>query len=75
MFKTELKQLMRIGLGIATAFILTHYGKLIFTEKGGLWASIVMLCLVLALAIKIYYRIMVIKYYEKDTHIRLFENR
>ena len=78
MFNNEIKQLFRMGTGISLLYLFFHYSKQIsgtvFTEKGGLWALITMLCIVLALAIKIYYRIMVIKYHEKNTHIRLFEN-
>jgi hypothetical protein len=78
MFNNEIKQLLRLGTGFTVLYLLFHYSKLImenvFSEKGGIWAVISMLSIVLALAIKIYYRIMVIKYQEKNIHIRLFEN-
>lgn len=70
----EIKQLSRLAALIAVLYCIYNYGKLLFSEKGSLWAAVVMLAVVLALVIRIYYRIMIIKYHEKDVHIRLFEN-
>ena len=47
--------------------------KFIFTEKGLIYSTFILASVVIAFVIKIYYRIVVIKYYEKDTNIDLFK--
>lgn len=77
-FKREISSL------ICLIFILLS-GKLILSQKEAilsfLFSATGLICLCftvaafnLALGIKIYYRIQVIKYHEKDTHIRLFKD-
>ncbi len=74
----ELKELSIVAVIILSAWFLLNYGKSIlhwlFTETGATYTVFFMASIVIAIAIKIYYRIMVIKYHEKDTRIKLFEN-
>ncbi|WPQ60667.1 hypothetical protein SIO70_20150 [Chitinophaga sancti] len=70
----EFRQLFRLAAAVSLLYCVYNYGKLLVSEQGSLWAAIVMLAVVLALVIRIYFRIMVIKYYEKYVHIKLFEN-
>lgn len=70
----EIKQFSQLITTIALIYICCNYGKLLLSEQGCLWSAIIMLTVVLSLAIRIYYRIIVIKYHEKDIHIKLFEN-
>ncbi|WPV66154.1 MULTISPECIES: hypothetical protein [unclassified Chitinophaga] len=73
-FYPEMKQLFRLAMAVAFLFCIYNYGKILFTEQGSVWSAVFMLAVVLALVIRIYFRIMIIKYHEKDIHIRLFEN-
>jgi len=74
----ELKQ---VSTAIAIAgffFLLYNYGNqalaFLFSETGLVCSTFFFVAIAVAYCIKIYYRIMVIKYHEKDTRIRLFEN-
>ena len=73
----ELKELSFVALIISGALFLYNYGtmtvKFIFTEKGLIYSTFILASVVIAFVIKIYYRIVVIKYYEKDTNIDLFK--
>ena len=73
----ELKEISIVSLIILGIWILYNYGtaiiKFIFTREGMIYSAFFFASVVIAIAIKIYYRIMVIKYYEKDTDIELFK--
>jgi len=77
-FYTELKQLFRLAVIVFLVFYIYNnrqqVATALFSEKGMTWAAFTLLSIVLALVIKIYYRMIIIKYYEKDTRIRLYEN-
>ncbi|HNU87600.1 MAG TPA: hypothetical protein PKJ94_04900 [Ferruginibacter sp.] len=72
----ELKDLGFAATIVASVWLLYNYGKEIFrwmlTENGRLYVVFFMAGIVISIAIKIYYRVMVIKYHEKDTRIELF---
>lgn len=73
----ELKEISTAGLLIAAAWFLYNYGKVVFqwmiSPAGMIWSACFMAGIVIAIVIKIYFRIMVIKYHEKDTRIELFK--
>ncbi len=72
----ELKDLAFAATIVASVWLLYNYGKEIFrwmlTENGRLYVVFFMAGIVICIAIKKYYRVMVIKYHEKDTRIELF---
>jgi len=74
----ELKEISIVALIVSVLYLVYNYGsafiKLILTEKGLIWSAYFLVAVVIALAIKMYYRIMVIKYYEKDTNKELFKH-
>ncbi len=74
----ELKEISLAAFIITAIWVIYNYGtaiiKFIFTEKGLICSTFFFASVVLALAIKMYYRIMVIKYHEKDTKIELFKH-
>ena len=74
----ELKEISLAALLISGIWFLYNYGitmlKFIFTEKGLIISAFFFASVIIAIAIKMYYRIMVIKYYEKDTNIELFKH-
>ena len=76
-FFQELKDISRILLVLGTLWSLYYYGKTIadfvFSNTGMIYSTFFCASLVIGIAIKIYYRIMVIKYHEKDTNIQLFQ--
>lgn len=74
----ELKELSIVALvscGVLGAY---NYGneilKFIFTETGLMLAAFLFISIIIALAIKIHFRIIIIKYYEKDINIELFKH-
>ena len=73
----ELKEISWVALIISGICFSYNYGttiiKFIFTEKGMIYSVFFFASVVIAIVIKIYYRIIVIKYYEKDTNIELFK--
>jgi hypothetical protein len=73
----ELKELSIVTTIIFSAWFLLNYGKALLqwllTETGTTYAVFFMASVVIGIAIKIYYRVMVIKYHEKDTNIELFK--
>jgi hypothetical protein len=73
----ELKEMFLVGFIIAAIWALytrgNTIGKFIFTEKGLICLAFFFASTVIAITIKMYYRIMVIKYHEKDTDIELFK--
>ncbi|MCU0323142.1 MAG: hypothetical protein MUE72_12040 [Chitinophagaceae bacterium] len=77
-FYQELKDISKVALIITSSWLLYNYGttilKFIFTEKGLMVTTFFFASLVIGIAIKMYYRVMVIKYHEKDTNIELFKN-
>lgn len=74
----ELKVISLVALIISGIRLLYNYGntilKFIITETGLIVTVFFFASLIIAITIKIYYRIMVIKYYEKDTNIELFKH-
>mgnify|MGYP000873800403 CR=1 FL=1 len=72
----ELKELTMAATVITAAWVLFNYGKALFqwiiSPEGMIWCAYGMVCVIIALVIKIYFRILVIKYHEKDTRIELF---
>jgi hypothetical protein len=72
----ELKELSAAAFAIFLVRFLYNYGKIIldwvFTEKGQLYTVFFMAGVVICIAIKMYYRVMVIKYHDIDTQIELF---
>ena len=74
----ELKEISLVALIISGIWFLYSYGttirKFIFTEKGLILSVFFFLTVIIAITIKMYYRIMVIKYYEKDINIELFKH-
>lgn len=73
----ELKEVSAAALAIFAIWFIYSYGKTIvqwlLTEEGHLYSMFFMAGLVLAIVVKLYYRVMVIKYHEKDTNIALFK--
>ena len=73
----ELKEVSAAALAIFAIWFIYSYGKAIvqwlLTEEGHFYTVFFMAGLILAMVIKLYYRIMVIKYHEKNTGIELFK--
>lgn len=73
----ELKELSAAAFVIAASWFLFNYGSMLFqwaiSPEGMIWCAYGMVCVIIALVIKIYFRILVIKYHEKDTRIELFK--
>jgi len=73
----ELKEMSLVAFIISGVWCLYNYGsaiiQFIFTEKGMICTTFFFASVIIAIAIKMYYRVMVIKYYEKDTNIELFK--
>lgn len=73
----ELKELSTVAAVVFSAWFLFNYGKALvqwlLTETGTTYAVFFMASVVIGISIKIYYRVMVIKYHEKDTNIELFK--
>ena len=74
----ELKEMSLLAAAIATVWAAYNYGKNVlrfaFSPTGLTYLTFLMAAIVLGMVIKMYYRIIVIKYHEKDTHIQLFKN-
>lgn len=74
----ELKEITLVALAISGIWVLYNYGttiiKFIFTEKGMLCSTFFFASVIITITIKMYYRMMVIKYHEKDTKIALFKH-
>ncbi|MBL0182147.1 MAG: hypothetical protein IPP96_07585 [Chitinophagaceae bacterium] len=73
----ELKEISFASALITAVWFLYNSGEEIFrwmlTETGRMYVVFFMAGIVISITIKIYYRVMVIKYHEKDTHIELFK--
>jgi len=73
----ELKELSSLAFIGGVIWLFYNYGKDILnflsSNTGLIYLSFLLVAIVLGIAIKMYYRVIVIKYYEKDTDIRLFE--
>lgn len=71
----ELGLLFFIGIIITLVY---EYGSIslhwLFTFKGVVYLCFFMVSIVLGISIKTFYRIIAIKYYEKDTNLVIFEN-
>lgn len=76
-FYPEIKQVSRIISTVVAAWALYTYGSwllgLAVSPTGMTYIAFFMVAIVLGQVIRLYYRIMVIKYSEKDTRIELFE--
>jgi len=74
----ELRQLSLLAITILTIWCLYTYHTVlltwVFSTKGMIYVTFSMATLVLAIVIKIYYRMIVIKYHEKDSSIQLFNH-
>lgn len=72
----ELKESSLAILAVAALWFLYNYGnnlvKWALSREGAIWCAYFMIGVITALVIKIYFRILVIKYHEKDTSIELF---
>lgn len=73
----ELKESSLAILAVAALWFLYNYGtslvKWALLREGAIWCAYFMIGVITALVIKIYFRILVIKYHEKDTAIELFK--
>jgi len=73
----ELKEISTLALIISAIWLLYNYGITIlqftFTETGLMITTFFFASVVIGITIKMYYRIMVIKYHEKDTNIELLK--
>jgi len=73
----ELKEMSFAAVVIAVVWFFYNFGEEIFrwmlTETGRMYLVFFMAGIVISITIKIYYRVMVIKYHEKNTHIELFK--
>ena len=74
----ELKEISSLTIIMAIIYLIYNHGinilKLIFTETGLLISAFVLVSAIIGIAIKIYFRIIIIKYHEKSTNIELFKN-
>lgn len=74
----EFKQITQLFLIIFFGWLLYSYGEksvqYILSFEGLTYLVFFFVAILLAISIKLYYRIIVIKYHEKDTKIKLFEN-
>jgi hypothetical protein len=72
-----LKEISLAVAGILAVWAAYVYGTsvlhFLFTKTGLISLTFLMASIVLGMVIKIYYRIMVIKYYEKDINIGLYK--
>ena len=72
-----LKELSTVGLLVIMFWFLKIYGKSFghwaVSETGLIYTVFLLVTIVLGLSIKMFYRMMVIKYYEKSTEIELFK--
>ena len=74
----ELKELGTLAIIGGIIWLLYNYGKSIanflLSDTGLIYLSFLLVAIVLGVTIKMYYRVIVIKYHEKDTNIALFQN-
>jgi hypothetical protein len=77
-YAKEAKSLLYFAiLVLSLQFLYSHREAILsflFSTIGLIYLCFLVAALNLALAIKIYYRMQVIKYYEKDTRLRLFND-
>jgi hypothetical protein len=73
----ELKETSIAGFILLCIILLYNYGtsliQWLLTERGQLNTIFFLASIVIGIVIKMYYRIMVIKYHEKDTNIELYK--
>lgn len=73
----EFKELSLVATLVSGSWFLYNYGttilKFIFTETGLICSAFFFASMVLGIAIKMFYRLMAIKYYEKSTNIELLK--
>lgn len=76
-FYAEIRQLSRLAAFIAVVWAIYAYGSkladAVLSNTGMICIAFLFMAIVLGQVIRLYYRIMVIKYAEKDTRIELFE--
>lgn len=74
----EIKQISQLLSVVAVAWALYTYGSSLagaaLSKTGITWITFLLVAVVLGQVIRLYYRIMVIKYAEKDTRLQLFED-
>lgn len=74
----EFKQITQLFLIIFFGWLLYSYGeksvKYLLSFEGLTYLVFFFVAILLAISIKLYYRIIVIKYHEKDTNIQLFKH-
>lgn len=77
-FYAEIRQLSRLAAFIAVGWAVYAYGNKLadaaLSNTGMTCIAFLFMAIVLGQVIRLYYRIMVIKYAEKDTRIKLFED-
>ena len=75
----ELKELSLVAAIVAGAWFLYHYGLSVahwlFTGDGSIYLTFFMASMVIGISLKIYYRLMEIKYYDRDSRIKLFNDK
>ncbi len=73
-----LKELSALGFIGGLIWLFYNYGKsilhFVLSNTGLIYLSFLLVAIVLGIAIKMYYRVIVIKYHEKNTNIQLFQN-
>ncbi len=76
-YAREILSIIAIVTSIIAVYEFAAHGDAIlsavFSQTGCIYMCFLALGIVLCLVIKIHFRMIVIKYYEKDTRIRLFE--
>ena len=72
-----LKELSAVGSLVFILWVLKTYGKSIghwaVSETGLIYTVFLLVAIVFGLSLKMFYRMMVIKYHEKSTEIELFK--
>jgi len=75
----EFKELGTLSLIVLSAWVFYTFGStvthLLFTGKGIIYLTFFMASIVIGLVIKIYYRLMEIKYYDMDARQKFFEGK
>lgn len=74
----EFKELSSVALIGTSIWLFYKFGKsilqFVLSNTGLIYLSFLIVAIVLGIAIKMYYRVIVIKYHEKDAKTRVFQN-
>jgi hypothetical protein len=77
-YRREIVTLLSISICMAALLAIVHYRDAItsavFSHTGLLLACFLAAAIDLGLVIKIHFRLVVIRYYEKDVNLRLFQD-